>query len=110
MALLTALEEYGTDLGDPESHPVVTSQCRLRALRRTPPTTATPYADGPPVIRVLYGFVADDRGLRAVVLLGGDKTSLGSQWYPPAIQEAERRLITLSARCGWRIRRLTIRD
>jgi hypothetical protein len=30
----------------------------LRALRRTPPTAVTPYAEGPPVIRFLYGFAA----------------------------------------------------
>lgn len=52
------LAVHGRELGDPESHPVVTSQLGLRALRRTPPTGVTPYAEGPPVIRILYGFVA----------------------------------------------------
>jgi len=65
MALLTALEQSGTALGDPESHPVVTSPSRLRALRRTPPTKETPYATTPPMIRVLYGFVTDSAQLKA---------------------------------------------
>ncbi|MDA8358039.1 MAG: hypothetical protein M0Z95_17505 [Actinomycetota bacterium] len=108
MALLTALEQSGTALGDPESHPVVTSPSRLRALRRTPPTKETPYATTPPMIRVLYGFVTDSAQLRAVALLGGDKTELGSRWYPPNVAEAERRLVTLSGRRGWSIRKLHI--
>jgi hypothetical protein len=33
-ALVDALEEFGADLGDPESHPVVTSRLGLRSLRR----------------------------------------------------------------------------
>lgn len=108
MALLTALENHGTALGDPESHPVVTSQCRLRALRRTPPTTVTPHATRPPVIRVLYGFASNGSELEAVVLHGGDKTTLGSRWYPPAVLEAERRLVTYCGRMGWTIRRVNI--
>lgn len=108
MALLAALEEHGTELGDPESHPVVTSGCRLRALRRTPPTDATPYAVDPPVLRVLYGFVADQGRLKAVALYGGDKTTLRNRWYPPAVLEAERRLVAMCGRMGWEIRRLTI--
>ena len=79
-ALIDALAARGRELGHPESHPVVTSRLGLRALRRTPPTSVTPYADGPPVIGVLYGFVAPVRGqLRAVLLLGGDKTDLGNR-------------------------------
>jgi hypothetical protein len=54
-ALIDALAAHGRELGDPESHPVVTSRLGLRALRRTPPTGVTPYTQGPPVIRVLYG-------------------------------------------------------
>jgi hypothetical protein len=34
-ALIDSLEAHGLDLGDPESHPVVTSRLGLRALRRT---------------------------------------------------------------------------
>lgn len=108
MALLNALEQYGTALGDPESHPVVTSQCRLRSLRRTPPTEVTPHATTPPVIRVLYGFVDDGAQIKAVALLAGDKTISKSRWYPPAVQEAERRLVSLSGRKGWTIRKLYV--
>jgi hypothetical protein len=103
-ALIDAVASHGRDLGDPESHPVVTSRLGLRALRRTPPTSVTFSADGPPVIRVLYGFVAPARGeLRAVLLLGGDKTDLGNRWYPTNLAEAERRLTVFAAQQGWRI-------
>jgi hypothetical protein len=103
-ALIDALEEHGTALGDPESHPVVTSPLGLRTLRRTPPTTTTPYSTGPPVLRVLYGFAAPPaQPLNAVLLLGGDKTTLGSTWYPPAISEAERRLIVMTGQLGWHV-------
>jgi len=57
MALLTALETHGRDLDDErreESHPVVTSRYDIHALRRTPPSEAAPYADRPPVLRILY--------------------------------------------------------
>lgn len=104
MALITALEEGGAALGDPESHPVVISDYRLRTLRRTPPTGATPYATGPPVLRVLYGFASPpEGGVGAVVLLAGDKTEMGNQWYPAAVAEAERRLVDLCGRKHWRI-------
>ncbi len=103
-ALIDAVALHGRDLGDPESHPVVTSRLGLRALRRTPPTSVTPYAQGPPVIRVLYGFVAPvQREVRPVLLLGGDKTALGNRWYPTNLAEAERRLTVFAARQGWRI-------
>lgn len=48
------------------------------ALRRTPPTTYTPYATSPPVIRIPYVWFADaDTGEElAVVMLLGDKTDL----------------------------------
>ncbi|MDQ2727953.1 MAG: hypothetical protein M3Y91_08860 [Actinomycetota bacterium] len=102
-ALVDALSEHGLDLGDPESHPVVTSSMGLRALRRTPPTAQTPYAIGPPVLRILYGFAAPPaEPLRAVLLFGGDKTRLGSRWYPPAVAEAERRLTILAGQLRWR--------
>lgn len=107
MALLTALEEHGTDLGDPESHPVVTSDRKLRALRRTPPTDVTPYATEPPVLRVLYGFASPpEGGMKAVVLFGGDKTVAGNRWYPTAVAEAERRLGDLCRRRHWRLLQL----
>jgi len=96
MALLTALEVHGRDLEDErrdESHPVVTSRFDMHALRRTPPTQSTPYARAPPVLRILYAHFADPAGADiAVVLIGGDKTSLGNHWYPPKIAEAEQRL------------------
>jgi hypothetical protein len=97
LALLTALETHGRDLDDErreESHPVVTSRFDMHALRRTQPTASTPYADAPPVLRILYAICRDtDSGEEvAVVLLGGDKSSLQSQWYPPNVTEAEFRL------------------
>jgi len=103
-ALIDELERHGKDLGDPEAHPVVMSKQGLRALRRTPPTNVTPYADGPPVIRVLYGFVDKGVGqLAAVLLLGSDKTKRQSDWYPLNVAEAERRLTILAKHNGWRI-------
>ena len=96
MALLTALELHGRDLDDEtreESHPVVTSRFDMHALRRTPPSEAAPYADAPPVLRILYAVCRDNEGSEyAVVLLGGDKTTLGSNWYPANLAEAETRL------------------
>jgi hypothetical protein len=96
MALLTALETHGRDLDDErreESHPVVTSRDDMHALRRTPPSEAAPYADRPPVLRILYAVCrTPDRGEVAVVLLGGDKTALGNNWYPANLTEAEARL------------------
>lgn len=94
VALIDALGTYGRDLGDPESHPAVTSTFDMHALRRTPPSTTAPYADGPPVIRVLYAYCRRPSGDQvAVVLVGGDKTELGNRWYPPNIAEAQRRLL-----------------
>lgn len=96
MALLSALETHGRDLDDErreESHPVVTSRFDMHALRRTPPSEAAPYADRPPVLRILYAFCrTSGREEVAVVLLGGDKTALGNNWYPANISEAEARL------------------
>ena len=107
LALLGKLEEHGDRLGDPESHPVVTSSMGLRALRRTPSTDSTPYAVGPPVLRVLYGFARPpSRPVRAVVLLGGDKTARGNRWYPPAVAKAESRLAEHTRARGWRIVKL----
>lgn len=96
MALLTALETHGRDLDNEqheESHPVVTSRYDMHALRRTPPSEAAPYADRPPVLRILYAICRTaNRGEVAVVLLGGDKTALGNNWYPANLTEAEARL------------------
>jgi hypothetical protein len=92
-ALLNALETHGRSLGDPECHEVVSARYDIHALRRTPRTDTTPFADAPPVLRILFGFVVDDTGLEAaVVLLGGDKTELGNRWYPPNLQHAQDRL------------------
>jgi len=92
-ALLKALEIYGRNLGDPECHEVVSTRFDMGALRRTPPTSTTPYAVGPPVLRILFAFVVDDEGEEAaVVLIGGDKTELGHRWYPPHVTRAEERL------------------
>lgn len=96
MALLTALEEHGRDLDDEtqeESHPVVTSRYDMHALRRTPPSAAAPYATRPPVLRVLYAYCKNNDGHDvAIVLLGGDKTTLANHWYPPNVAEAGHRL------------------
>lgn len=96
MALLTALEEHGRDLDDDrweESHPVVTSRYDMHALRRTPPSEAAPFADRPPVLRILYAICRTTAGSEvAVALLGGDKTALGSNWYPVNVNEAAARL------------------
>lgn len=93
MALIAALEEYGRELGPPESHPVHGASYDLHALRRTPPTNATPYAQAPPVLRVLYGFVEDQDGNESAVLaVGGDKTRLGNAWYPANITQAQDRI------------------
>lgn len=91
-ALITALEEFGRQLGDPISHPVVTSRFDLHALRRTPATEVTPFATQPPVLRLLYGYALSREEQVAVLLLGGDKTNLGSHWYRPNIATAEHRL------------------
>jgi len=47
----------------------------------------------PPVLRIIYGYCRSGGGGDvAVVLVGGDKTTLGSLWNPPHIAEAEIRL------------------
>jgi hypothetical protein len=50
---------------------------------------AAPYADRPPVLRILYAICQAPAGETAVVLLGGDKTALDNAWYPAAVSEAE---------------------
>jgi hypothetical protein len=98
-ALLDALERHGHGIegeapGDP-SHPIVTSRLRTFALRRTPPTDYTPYADQPPVIRIAYVWFTDDakREELAVVMLMGDKTTLGNNWYPSKVSTIEHTLV-----------------
>ncbi len=93
MALIAALGEFGRGLGDPESHPVVSAGYDLHALRRTPPTVTMPYADGPPVLRILYGFVTNDDGDEiAVVAIAGDKAALGTAWYQTNLNRAQDRI------------------
>lgn len=93
MALINALERHGRELGDPECHPVVTVRYDLHALRRTPPSAAAPYADAPPVLRMLFGYVTDETGSEiAVLALGGDKTRLGNRWYPANVARAQARI------------------
>jgi hypothetical protein len=98
-SLLDALEGHGHDIEgeatDDPSHPVVTSRYQMFALRRTPPTITTPYADTPPVIRIPYVWFLDiETGEEvAVVMLMGDKTNLGNHWYPAQVERIETVLI-----------------
>lgn len=98
VALVGALEEHGHHIegyqdGD-ASHPIVTSRFELFALRRTPPTIYTPYAASPPVLRIPYvWFDVEDGGEVAVVMLVGDKTKLGNEWYPRAVRQIEGTMI-----------------
>jgi hypothetical protein len=100
--LLDALETHGHDIEgeatDDPSHPVVTSRYQMFALRRTPPTTHTPYADRPPVIRIPYVWFLDKETSAevAVVMLMGDKATQGSHWYPKQVEAIETLLIP-----GW---------
>lgn len=97
--LIDALETYGHeiegDATDDPSHPVVISRLAMFALRRTPPTTYTPYATSPPVIRIPYVWFADaDTGEElAVVMLLGDKTDLKNDWYPTKVKYIELKLV-----------------
>lgn len=103
-ALIDELGLQGRSLGGPESSSLLTSSLGLRELRRTPATNVTPYAVGPPVLRIIYGFVDKGHGrLAAAVLLGGDKTAAGNAWYPNSIGEAEHRLTLWASREGWRV-------
>ncbi len=98
VALVRALEEHGHHIegyqpGD-ASHPIVTSRFELFALRRTPPTIYTPYSDSPPVLRIPYvWFDVEDGGEVAVVMLVGDKTQLGNEWYPSVVKQIESTMI-----------------
>lgn len=96
-ALVMALEEFGHGVEeenhhvDAISHPIVTSKYRAFALRRTPPTSVTPYAVQPPVLRIPYVWFTDtENGTEvAVIMFIGDKTDLGNDWYPSAIQRID---------------------
>lgn len=93
MALITALEKYGRSLEGEETSPIVSSRFDMHELRRTPPSTTLPYAEGPPVIRILYAFCQrQNAGPVAVILLGGDKADLGEDWYLSNVPVSERRL------------------
>lgn len=71
----------------------MTSRYDVHALRRTPPSEAAPHAVAPPVLRILYAICREvGEAEVAVVLLGGDKTVLGHNWYPVNLNEAEARL------------------
>lgn len=97
--LIDALATYGHEIegedAEDASHPVVTARVRMFALRRTPPTGYTPYADAPPVLRIPYVWFVDGEsgGEVAVVMFIGDKTALANAWYPSTIATVEGRLI-----------------
>lgn len=93
-ALLRVLEDCGRDIEgyqpDAPSHPIVISQFEMFALRRTPPTIYTPYAEHPPVLRIPYvWFDVENGGEAAVVMLMGDKTHEGNAWYPKIVKRIE---------------------
>jgi len=98
MALLRALEDHGHDIEghhpeDP-SHPILSSQFRAFALRRTPPTVHTPYAHQPPILRIPYvWFDRADGSEIAVVMLIGDKTEQRNEWYPSVVRHIEGTMI-----------------
>ena len=93
MALIGALERYGRSLEGEETSPIVSSKYDMHELRRTPPSATLPYADEPPVIRILYAFCRrrGDNPI-AVILLGGDKSDRPEDWYRSNVAVAERRL------------------
>ena len=98
MALLRALEDHGHDIEGYQpadaSHPIVTSRFRAFALRRTPPTVHTPYAEDPPILRIPYvWFDRADGSEVAVVMFIGDKTQRGREWYPWAVRRIEETMI-----------------
>ena len=95
---LLGLEDFGHGIEgyqtEDASHPIVTSRFQMFALRRTPPTVHTPYADEPPVLRIPYvWFDRAERGEVAVVMLIGDKTKRGSDWYPSTVRQIEGTMI-----------------
>ena len=98
-ALVTSLTRHGhlmegSDHTDDLSHPIVTSPFDMWALRRTPPTVATPKATDPPVLRIPYIWMSDAAGAEyALVLFIGDKTQLKSDWYPTALSRIDADLL-----------------
>lgn len=97
-ALIQALEDFGHDIEgdqpDDASHPIVISRYQTFALRRAPPTRFTPYAYNPPILRIPYvWFDAGGRDETAVVMLFGDKTNRGNDWYPHIVQQIEKSMI-----------------
>lgn len=97
--LIEALENNGKGIeghehGDP-SHPIIASNFMTFALRRTPPTYFTPLANDPPVLRIPYVWFADIHTGKdlAVMMLIGDKTNLGNEWYQPIVKRIETLLI-----------------
>jgi hypothetical protein len=100
-ALVSALEEYGHGIEednhhpDAISHPIVTSRFHTFALRRTPPTKVTPYAERPPVLRIPYVWFNDSESGDevAVVMLAGDKTALGNDWYPGVVNQIDNSMV-----------------
>jgi hypothetical protein len=98
-ALVTSLVKHGhlmegSDHTDDLSHPIVTSPFDMWALRRTPPTVATPNATDPPVLRIPYVWMSDAAGADyALVLFIGDKTQLRGDWYPTALKRIDADLL-----------------
>ncbi len=100
-SLLNALETHGHGVESENhvrsaiSHPIVTSRYQTFALRRTPPTAATPTSIGPPILRVPYVWFNDEtlRQPLAVVMLIGDKSKLGNDWYPQIVQRIDNSMI-----------------
>ncbi len=97
-ALLQALEEFGHEIEgeQPEdaSHRIVSSRYELFALRRTPPTVYTPYAQGRPVIRIVYAWCEEAAGSEAAVVMHmGDKARLGNTWYDGVVRQVEETMI-----------------
>lgn len=93
-ARLLALEDFGHSIegeqSDDASHPIVASRYQTVALRRTPPTTFTPYAESRPVLRIAYVWFQGPGGEElAVVMLAGDKSDLGNAWYPGTVQQVD---------------------
>ncbi len=97
-ALLHALEDFGHGIEghDPSdaSHPILSSKYHTYALRRTPATNYTPNAFDPPIIRIPYvWFDVVGGGEIAVVMLVGDKTDSGNDWYPPKVLKIDNQMI-----------------
>ena len=55
----------------------------------------TPYADRPPVLRIPYVWFNDSEigDEVAVVMLAGDKTALGNDWYPGVVNQIDNTMV-----------------